>query len=410
MFKMINNLPKMQLSDKVKNIPEALSIYINQIVYDQKRRGVDITTLSLGEAFFDIPLFDFKKLDLAKGYHYSESQGILELRQKIANYYEKYYNASVDYKNEIIISAGSKPIIFMAMQAVLNYGDEALIHEPAWLSYQEQLRLAGAEPKFIPYNSNIEDFHKYFTPKTKMLIINNPNNPAGWMYSKEDLISLYNQCRPRGIYILVDEAYSDFVVDKQFCSLANIIPNKDGIIVINSLSKNLGMSGWRVGYAISSPDVIEYILKVNQHLITCASSVLLYYLAKYFDRIISITLPQVTEVVEKRKRIANFMNNLGLKPLNGHSTFYFFVSIENFPETSLNFALYLLFKHGIAVVPGLAYGSSTERFIRISIGTESEERIHDALSTIKDLINAKDFDVDFVNRKLNEFGYRPFFR
>lgn len=379
--------PVMQLSERVKDIPEALSIYINQLVYDQKRKGKDLTVLSLGEAFFDIPMFSFSKLDFVKGYHYSDSRGVPELREKIATFYKRQYRADISPKTEILITAGSKPAIFFALQATLNSGDEVLIHEPGWLSYQEQARLVGAVPKFIPYDCPIKDFHKYFTDKTRMLIINNPNNPAGRAYLASELNSIYDQCRPRGIYVLVDEAYSDFVIEDEFHSMCAVVPDKDGIIVVNSLSKNMGMSGWRVGYIVGAPLLINEVLKINQHLITCAPTILQYYMAQYFDDVTAITLPQVREMVEKRTRIGELMDALGLKRMAGGSTFYFLVSIENFPGSSLDFALDLLFNHQIAVVPGSAYGRSTERFVRVGIGTESEERIHDALLVMKDLIS-----------------------
>lgn len=381
--------PPLQFSDRVKAIPQALSIYINQLVYDLRRHGEDVVTLSLGEAYFDIPLFDFTKLDVMKGYHYSDSQGIPSLRDKIAKFYATQYQTPVDGATEVLITAGSKPAIFMAIQAIVNSGDEIAIHEPAWLSYQEQARLNDASVRFIPYHCDIAEFERHFTPRTRMLIINNPNNPAGRLYTRAELESLYEQCRRRGIYILIDEAYSDFVVDEEFWSLARIVPDKDGIIVANSLSKNLGMSGWRIGYLIGKGDFIQQVLKLNQHIITCAPSILLYYVDHYLEEILSATLPQVRDVVEKRKRIASEMDAIGLKRLGGSSTFYFFASIEEFPGTSLEFALELLLDQGIAVVPGSAYGESTSRFVRISIGTESEERIVEALTVIHDKIVTK---------------------
>lgn len=400
--------PLMQISNRVSNIPPALSIFINELVYSQKRKGRDIITLSLGEAFFDIPMFDFNQLDADKCYHYSESNGIPELRMKISEFYKKQYNGEINYQNEILITAGSKPAIYMAMQAVLNNGDEVLIHEPAWLSYQEHARLLDVSPKFIPYDCKIEDFHKYFTNKTRMVIINNPNNPAGWIYNKEQLLSIYQQCRSRGIYVLVDEAYSDFLLDEHFYSMINLVPDKDGIIVVNSLSKNMGMSGWRVGYVISSSEIISNIQKLNQHLITCAPTILQHYLARYFDEIIEITLPQASEVVRKRQRVSKYMDQIGLERLPGTSTFYFFVHIGNFKGSSMDFCLYLLFKYGVAAVPGSAYGSSTERFIRLSFGTESEERIHHALVLIKDLISQNYCDIEYINKNLKTNGFNRF--
>lgn len=398
----------MKLSDKVSEIPEALSIYINQLVYDLRRRGYDVTTLSLGEAFFDIPRFDFRKIDFNRGYHYSDSQGLPGLRAKIADYYDRYYNAPIDAGREVLISAGSKPIIFMCMQAVLNSGDEILMHEPAWLSYQEQGRLCGAEPKFIPYDCPSSDFARYFTDKTRLLILNNPNNPAGYLYSEAELRGIYEECRSRGIYLMVDEAYSDFVIGRGFSSLAGIVPGLDGAIVVNSLSKNMGISGWRVGYAITHPRLIEGILKLNQHIITCAPTVLQLYLEKYFDDIIEITLPQVQAVVSKRQRVAEMLHRLGLKSLGGSTTFYFFVSIEDFPGSGHDLCLYLLLKHGIATVPGSAYGQSTTRFVRVSVGAESEERIWEALQVFRDTIRSEEDCAAYVSQRLNELGIKHF--
>lgn len=398
----------MQISDKIQRIPEALSIYLNQLVYNQKRKGKDIITLSLGEAFFDIPMFDFSKLDFVKGYHYSDSQGIPELREVIARYYQSEYDAAVCPRNEILITAGSKPVIFFALQAILNPGDEVLIHEPGWLSYPEQARIVGAEPQFIPYNDEVTDFYKSFTDRTKLVIINNPNNPAGRVYTRDELTSLYEQCRSRGIYILVDEAYSDFVIEESFYSMAAVVPDKDGIIIVNSLSKNMGMSGWRVGYVITTSELIQNILKLNQHIITCAPTILQYYMTQYFDSIISITLPQVKELTEKRGRISKFLDDSGFVRMKGSSTFYFLVSIENFPGTSLEYSLYMLLFHQVAVVPGSAYGQSCSRFVRVGIGTESEERIHNALMLMRDLMTLKNYDPAALYKKMETEGLHLF--
>lgn len=400
--------PPMQLSDRVNSIPEALSVYMNNVVYAMRRRGDSIRVLSLGEAYFDIPMFSFEGIDFQKGYHYSESRGLLELREIISRYYNDHYNAKVNANDEIIISAGSKPLIYMAFQAVLNLGDEVLIHEPAWLSYPEEIKLAGGVPSFIPYDCPVSDFPKYFTDRTKMLVINNPNNPAGKVYSRDELEKIYESCRPLGIYVLVDEAYSDFVVDQTFTSMVDIVPDKDGIIVVNSLSKNLGISGWRVGYVISSPDLIYNILKLNQHLITCPSTVLLLYLTKYFDELVKITLPQAREVVRKRAEIARYMDEIGLETLEGSATFYIFVNIGGYEHSSLDLALYLLTKYHISVVPGLAYGKSTGRFIRVGVGAEPLNELKAAINIIKNVIERNEYDNDLVDRELNELNMYRF--
>lgn len=399
--------PDMPLSRRVKGIPEALSIYINQLVYDQKRKGEDPTVLSLGEAFFDVPWFGFDKSDIEKGNHYSDSRGIPELRKKLAAFYERTYAAPVDADRELLITAGSKVAIFMAMQAVLDPGDEILIVEPAWLSYQEQARLLGAEPRFIEYSQPLERIDECFTPKAKMLILNNPNNPSGRVYTADELRRAYELCRARGIRILIDEAYSDFLIDGRFQSLASIVPDKDGIIVVNSVSKNMGISGWRVGYLIAERLFVDQVLKINQHLITCASSVLLYYLARHFDEIIAATVPQARLIAEKRRRVEAMLKRLGLQYLPGSATFYFFVSIESFGGSDLEFSLSMLLEDGVSVVPGSAYGESTSRFVRLSIGTEPEEKIERALERLKLRIGAQ-FDPAALRNRLDAAGIAPF--
>ena len=398
--------PLLPLNPAVRDLPEATSILVNQLVYDLKRAGKDVITLSLGEAYFDLPMMDFSKLDFQKSYHYSDSQGLLELRQRFADYYRSQFGAPVDAEKEIIISAGSKPLVFMAILAAVAPGDEVLIHEPAWLSYPHHVRLSGGVPKFIPYDCETGDFDKFFTPKTRMLVLCNPNNPAGRIYYADELADLYRKCRSRGIYLLVDEAYSDFVMDDDFTSIVNIVPDKDGIIATNSISKNMGVSGWRIGYAISHPDFIFQLLKINQHIITCAPTILLMYCEKYFDDLLKVARPQVRGVVEKRRRVASMMDEVGLERMAGGSTFYFFVSIGNYPGTSTDYALSLLANRKIAVVPGSAYGDSTDRFVRISIGTESDERIRHALVEMRREIEVNAVDRERLDSQVVSLGHK----
>tara|TARA_B100000029_G_scaffold509492_1_gene598813 strand:+ start:146 stop:655 length:510 start_codon:yes stop_codon:yes gene_type:complete len=152
----------------------------------------------------------------------------------------------------------------------------------------------------------------------------------------------------------------------------------------------MGISGWRIGYAISNDKFIRQILKLNQHIVTCAPSILMHYLEKYFDNILKVTRPQIEILLDKRKKIFKLLKKNNLKFLPGTSTFYFFIDIDRFSGTSMDFALQMLLEHNIAVVPGVAYGTSTKRFIRIGIGTESFERIERAIILIsKEIVNKK---------------------
>ena len=385
MFKGDVMIPEM--SSVVKEIPEAMSIFVNQIVYDKKRRGERVYTFSLGEAFFDIPQFKIDDKAFKSGYHYSSSMGQPLLRERLAEMYCSHYGVAVNPETEILVSAGSKAIIYMVMEAVLNPGDEVLIYEPAWLSYKEQVKLAGGVHVPIPYWESVENWERYITDKTKLIVINNPNNPSGRLYTQEELTYLVNLARKHDLFILSDEAYSDFLLPGDtFISLAAVDDQKENTIVVNSLSKNLGMSGWRVGYVIAHAEVIQQLLKLNQHIITCAATLLQDYLAEHFDELIEITAPQVRSMVEKRKIVDGILERVGVDHLQGVGTFYYMLDVSSYKGTTDELVRELLEKYNIATVPGLAYGESTEGFVRFGIGVESLEDIEKCLRIIKSLL------------------------
>ena len=257
------------------------------------------------------------------------------------------------------------------------------------------------EQKLNLYLINIEvkNYKRFITKNTKLLIINNPNNPRGKVYTEEELREIYEIAINKNIFILIDEAYSDFVI-QNFKSMANIAPDKKGIIIINSLSKNLGISGWRIGFIISSPEINKQILKLNQHIITCAPTILSMYVDKYYEKIYKNTSKQIISLLKKRIIIQKYLKKINLKFLSGDSTFYFFISIERFIGTDLDFSNYLLYNHKISVVPGSAYGVSTNRYIRVSFGTETVNSIKSALDKIKTVINIKKINRVELEKKI----------
>ncbi|MBR1828694.1 MAG: pyridoxal phosphate-dependent aminotransferase [Atopobiaceae bacterium] len=378
-------IPK--LNPTVESIPEALSIFVNQLVYDKKSRGERVYTFSLGEAFFDIPRFEIDDETFQRGYHYSSSMGQPKLRERLADMYRRSYGVVADPQTEILVSCGSKPILFMVMQAVLEAGDEVLVHEPGWLSYKEQVKLAGGVHVPIPYYDDIYDWEKYLTDRSKVIVINNPNNPSGQLYSRAELEHLLRVAEEHDLFIVSDEAYSDFLMPgDSFVSMADVDPTREHTIVVNSLSKNMGMSGWRVGYAIAHKDVIAQLLKLNQHLITCAATVLQNYMADHFDEILAATLPQAVETAQKRRKVQDILDEVGIGYLKGVGTFYFLIDVSSYPGETEELVRTLLTDHNIATVPGRAYGESTAGFVRFGIGVESLEDIEKCLRVIKSLI------------------------
>lgn len=401
---------RIRFSHTIENLPQAMSVYFNQLLYQMRIYGRDVTALSLGEAFFSIPRFDFGELDFDRGYHYSESLGVPALRKKITDYYRDEYQVNVNWSEQILISSGSKIILFMCMKAFLNPGDKIALHEPAWLSYSEQAKLCEASTIFIPHDIRIDNFGEYLTKNTKILIINNPNNPAGKIYSEKEIRRLSEICNERNIVLIVDEAYSEFVGSKNFTSVGKVCKKLENVIIVNSLSKNMGMSGWRIGYLISCPEIVEKILKINQHLITCAPTILQLYTARYFKDILEITRPQISTLMQKREQIRELIFNLGFEVLEGSGTFYFFIDLRSlgYSGDAFIFALHLLLNHDISVVPGSAYGNSTDNYIRISIGTESIDRINEALKVIKSEAK-KTLDASAVNLELKRLSL-PLFK
>ena len=375
-------------SQVVSDIAEAMSIRFNNIVYDLKRKGTRVTVLSLGEAFFDIPLLPFDPLPFPDLYHYTHSRGIYDLRVKIARYYTDDYSVPVNADTEIIVTAGSKAAIHFSLMSVLNPGDEVIIHEPAWVSYPEQIKLCYGKPVMMPYDMGIRDYERFVTSRTKVIIISNPNNPRGQVFTESEIRYLLDLARANGLYVLADEAYSEFVSGNAFHSLGSLDPEKSNSIVCNSISKNFGISGWRLGYVISNPDLIGRVLKVNQHIITCPASVLQYYVAHYFEEILRITRPQIAAIVEKRRAVARIMDEIGLQYLSGEGAFYFFVSLSPSRLGSEEFAMRLLVDDHVSVVPGVGYGESCDKFVRVSIGTETLESIRMALHKVKALADA----------------------
>ena len=371
----------------MNTVGDALSIRYNNLVYELQSAGHDVIVLSLGEAFFDVPLHSFDELPRPAIFHYSHSRGLPELRAKLGSYYEREYGVPVDPEREIIVTAGSKVAIHMTLMALLDPGDEAIIVEPAWVSYVEQVKLCHGVPVTVPYDVPLTDLDDYITPRTKVVILNYPNNPRGQTLSTEEWEQLHEMARRHDVYLLCDEAYSDFVPeDERFVSAGVGDPDKHHTIICNSMSKNYGLSGWRVGYVMGNERLMDQVLKINQHLVTCPATVLSYYLLEHFDDLLEVTKPQIAAVVRWREKVMEPRDRLGLEYLPGSSTFYLFVSIADSTLSSEEFCTRLLTERHVCAVPGIGYGESCDRFIRVSVGTESEERTLRGLQAISDLV------------------------
>lgn len=371
----------------MSDVGEALSVKHNNHVYELQDAGHDITVLSLGEAFFDVPLFSFDSLPHPALYHYSHSRGLPEFRNKLAGYYQSQYGVSVDPTIEMMVTAGSKIVIYMALMAILDPGDEVVIHEPAWVSYVDQVKLCRGIPVTVPYHVDVLELDQYITPRTKAIILNYPNNPCGRTLSKDEWDQLHQIAERNNLYLISDEAYSDFVpADETFVSCGVGDPTKQHSIICNSMSKNYGISGWRIGYVITNSSLIQEMLKINQHLITCPPTILCHYVSEHFDELGRVTKPQIQELLQGRMGIMTYLDSLGMSYLPGTATFYFFISINGSSLGSMDFCERLLSEYRISAVPGIGYGDSCDGFVRVSIGTESMERTRRGIDAINELV------------------------
>jgi len=372
----------------VEDVATAMSIKFNAYANEMKAAGEDVTVLSAGEAFFDIPLFPFDTLPFPALYHYSNSRGLPGLRQKLAAYYGEHYGVPVDPANELIITTGSKIGLHMSFMALLEPGDEVVVPEPAWVSYSEHARLCHANPVMVPHHVPVAELGEWITPRTRAIVVCSPQNPTGRVYTRDELLHLHALAKANDLYLVADEAYSDFLAGQAYVSCGVDDPEKEHTIICNTMSKNYGMSGWRIGYVISNARVLEQILKISQHLLTCSPTILEQYLERHFDDILAITKPQILEVVKKRAALAEYMDELGLRYMEGSAAFYFFVSIEDSALGSEEFCKRVLTEKKVAIVPGIGYGRSCDGFVRVGVGTESAERIRAALRAIKEVIDA----------------------
>ena len=370
---------------------EKASRFTESVIREMTRLAEQHGAVNLSQGFPDFPApADIKAAACvaisADINQYAVTWGAKPLRDAIAADFTKRHGVPVDADAHVTVCCGSTEAMMSTMLAIVDPGDEVIIFEPAWVSYTEQVRLSYGIPLMVPHYEGITDIGTYLTERTKAIIINNPNNPSGKVYSKKELQELYRFAQKHNLYIIADEAYSDFVDEETFYSMGRFDPAKKRVIVVNSLSKNMGMSGLRIGYAIANEKIINMLLKINQHLITCPATLIELYVIRYLDKILRITFPQIRRVLRERREISRYMDSIGLSRLSGTGTFYFMVSIAPSKLSSEAFASRLLKKHYVAVVPGIGYGKSLDAYVRVGVGTESVARIKKGLDRLQTLI------------------------
>jgi aminotransferase len=360
-----------------------------------------VVSLAQGVPSFDTPEMikraAIEAIEKGKVAKYSLAPGLLELREVIVQKLEKE-NKFYDFEEEVIVTAGSIEAITATMLAILSPGDEVLVPDPTYTSYQPAIRVAGGVPVFVPLDEenhwafNIAELEKRITPKTKALLFCNPNNPTGTIFTRNQLHAVAQLAIKHDFYILSDEVYKDFIFDSEekFYSLAEMRGIRDRLVYIFSFSKAYAMTGWRIAYLATHHDLAKKILGVHDVLVTCAPVVSQYAalaalemaedeLAKY-HAIYKKRRDLICERLDKLKNILEYQ-----KP---DSAYFVFPHIkEDILQKiapgggSTEFAIELLEKAKVATVPGAAFGPVGENHIRMCFG-RSEEDINTAFDRL----------------------------
>ena len=335
----------------------------------------DVISLGVGEPDFDTPwhIRDEGIYSLEKGRtFYTSNSGLMELRQEICKYIKRRVNIDYEAAKQVIITVGGSEAIDIAMRAMLDPGDEVLIPQPSYVSYEPCAILAGARPVIIELKNENEfkltkqELLDCITDKTKILVMPFPNNPTGAVMTREELEEIAEVCVEKDIFVLSDEIYSELTYCGDHCSIASLPGMKERTILINGFSKGFAMTGWRLGYACGPEEIIAQMTKIHQFCIMCAPTTSQYAAVEAL-RNGDPDVAMMRESYDQRRRfLINAFKEMGLPCFEPFGAFYVFPCIKEFGMTSEEFAFALLDAERLAVVPGSAFGNSGEGFIRIS--------------------------------------------
>ena len=358
----------------------------------------DVISLGVGEPDFITPwsIRESCVYGLERGYtSYTANRGMPELRNEISRHYNRNFNLDYNPDTEILVTVGVSEALDIALRAVLNVGDEVLIPEPCYVSYQACTILAGGVP--VPVSAKIEnefritpeELEPHVTPKTKAILIGYPNNPTGAIMERRDLLKLAEFAEKHDLIVISDEIYGDLTYEGVHECFSALPKMRDRTILLNGFSKAYAMTGWRIGYALSNADFIGAMTKIHQYTMLCApitAQVAAIEALKHGEKYMK---KMVAEYDRRRNLIYDGLNKLGLKCFEPKGAFYIFPDITSSGMTAEDFAEKLIRAERVALVPGTAFGESGKGHVRCSYAT-SIEKISAALKRIeKFLVSSK---------------------
>ena len=359
------------LSDTIVNVkPSGIRKFFD-LVSEMK----DAISLGVGEPDFDTPwhIRDEGIYSLEKGRtFYTSNAGLKELKEEIASYLKRRIHVEYDPVKEILVTVGGSEGIDIAMRAMLNPGDEVLIPQPSYVSYEPCAVLAGGKPVIIElkeeneFRLTAEELLASITDRTKLLVLPFPNNPTGAIMEKEDLEKIAGVIIEKDIFVLSDEIYSELSYKGEHVSITSLPGMQERTILINGFSKAYAMTGWRLGYACGPKKIIEQMFKIHQFAIMCAPTTSQYAAVEAL-RNGDEDVAKMREAYDQRRRyLMHAFKEMGLQCFEPYGAFYVFPCIKEFGMTSDEFANRFLEEEKVAVVPGTAFGDCGEGFLRIS--------------------------------------------
>ena len=335
----------------------------------------DAISLGVGEPDFDTPwhVRDEGIYSLEKGRtFYTSNSGLMELRQEICNYIKRKQGVSYDPKHEVLITVGGSEAIDIGLRAVINPGDEVLLPQPSFVSYEPCAIMAGGVPVIIElkeeneFRLTAEELENAITEKTKILILPFPNNPTGAIMEREDLEAIAEVIRKHDILVMSDEIYAELTYKEKHVSIIEMEGMRERTILINGFSKAYAMTGWRLGYACGPREILEQMTKLHQFAIMCAPTTSQYAAVEALRNGDDDVQEMKTAYNQRRRYLMNAFQEMGLSCFEPFGAFYIFPCIKEFGMTSEEFAERFLKEEKVAVVPGTAFGDCGEGFLRIS--------------------------------------------
>lgn len=366
------------LADKVVALkPSGIRKFFD-IVSEMK----DAISLGVGEPDFDTPwhIRDEGIYSLERGRtFYTSNAGLKELRQEICNYLQRRQGISYDPMTEVLLTVGGSEAIDIGLRAMINPGEEVLIPQPSYVSYEPCAIMAGAKPVIInlkaenEFRLTAEELEEAITERTKILVLPFPNNPTGAIMERKDLEAIAEVVKKHDIFVMSDEIYSELTYKEKHVSIAQLPGMKERTILINGFSKAYAMTGWRLGYACGPAEIIKQMTKIHQFAIMCAPTTSQYAAVEALRNGDEDVKQMRTAYDQRRRFLMNAFRRMGLECFEPYGAFYVFPCIKEFGMTSEEFATRFLEEEKVAVVPGTAFGDCGEGYLRISYAYSLEK-------------------------------------